>query len=378
MQKPISLYIPEYFDKVDFGKKQMVAKKTKKIIPKDSNNSTFYASIEQIENYQCSLIEIGQRYCEIATRCFHRDREEGWEMSVKVDNCKVYHYNWDDEAFHFKIYWFVISEKYMLQLCCIFEPKNASFYKWNAIQNFQQTKIDTSFDYSQEHKTAHLFSIEKTVYIKEELQELMDAQQQKEDKEKYLTEHLKLSNPKFYKILLQELQDKEEATIESFMCKDWNMYYNLYNPENFSNPDSTIEWEENSDCFEYYEKPFTKPEKTDISCSSGKAIIAPIQQLVEKKKTLEKNLLTFFENYTFKNLGAYADGIHYKWAKIEIERLHNCTYTNQEFLKRNLCLERIELTAEKHNITLHFNCSWDTEHGIDILVKNGTKCSIEY
>ena len=73
-----------------------------------------------------------------------------------------------------------------------------------------------------------------------------------------------MSNPNFYIVLETELKEKNEVLIDAFMCRDWKLYYNLFNPENFSDPDSAIEWEDNSDVFEYYEKPFTNDEKITI------------------------------------------------------------------------------------------------------------------
>ena len=91
---------------------------------------------------------------------------------------------------------------------------------------------------------------------------------------------------------------------------------------------------------------------------------------------VEEKLLSFFEHYTFGNGGAYADAIHYKYARIEIERLHNTTYTNQEFLKRNLCLQDIIFTENTNELKLYFHCSWDTEHGMDVIVDENFDCKI--
>lgn len=185
-----------------------------------------------------------------------------------------------------------------------------------------------------------------------------------------------MSNPNFYIDLKNELQENEEVEIANVICKDWNVYYNLYNPENFSDPDSTVEWENNSNVYDYYENPLTDNTKVIVVCEEDPVHLDAFKNLVAHVKKAEEQLLAFFEKYTFGG-GAYADGIHYKWAKTEIERLHSTTYTNQEFLKRNLCLEEIIITNVLDELLLHFHCSWDEEHGIDIVINQKLECRVE-
>lgn len=87
------------------------------------------ASIEKVENYQCTIPEIEEEYRAIATYIFQRDREKEWELPFKISDCKVYDYNWDDQQYHFRILWIIISEKFMLQLFGLFEPQYTTFYK---------------------------------------------------------------------------------------------------------------------------------------------------------------------------------------------------------------------------------------------------------
>lgn len=377
MKKPITLYTPNYFDKQIFEGNRLILTKTKSLLKEDSNNAKFIASIEKVENYHCSIPEIGEDYQKIAANCFHRDREKEWELPIAVSNCKVYEYGWDDQNYHFKIYWIVIADKFMLQLFGFFEPQYSAFYKRNFMTYFQNTEIDTAFDFSQTKAPKELFSFIPVNIPVEELQQRIDDEKQKEDKTRYLEENLKVSHPNFYAVLEAELKEKEEANIESFICTDWNMYYDLYNPENFSDPDSTIEWEDNSDVYEYYEKPYTDNLKVTIVCNENDFDFVILKNLIANVKTVEQRLLSFFEQYTFGNGGAYADSIHYQWAKTEIERLHKTTYTNQEFLKQNLCLQDIIITDTRNELKLYFKCSWDTEHGIDIIVDENFKCRIE-
>lgn len=265
----------------------------------------------------------------------------------------------------------------MLQLVGVFEPKYADFYKKDFLIRALDTEIDTTFDFSSENNPMQLFEFQKVEANIEELQELIDFEKQKAEKETFLKENLNIANPHFYHILEAELKEKGEVKIDSFMCTDWNMYYDLYNPENFSDPDSTIEWEDNSDVFKYYETPFTDNTKVNIACYENPISLDALKNLVKNKDKAEQNLLSFFEQYTFGNGGAYADAIHYQWAKIEIERLHHTTFTNQEFLKRNLCLKDIIFTENPNELKFYFKCSWDTEHGLAISLENNEIVSFE-
>ena len=57
-------------------------------------------------------------------------------------------------------------------------------------------------------------------------------------------------------------------------------------------------------------------------------------------------------------------------------RGRNVTYTNQEFLKRNLCLNEIILLDNTDKLQLNYKCSWDTEHGIEINFDKNYECKI--
>jgi hypothetical protein len=377
MKKPITLYVPEYYDEKIIDENRLILRKTKALLEEDINRAQFIASIENTNDYQCKIPEIGEEYQTRATKSFYKDREENWELRSEVSGLKVYTYNWDAKEIHFRIYWIVISEQYLLQLVGVFEPKYSAFYKQHFMLRGLDAEIGATFDFSSEQSPNQLFECKQVEVSVEELQERIDTEKQKENKAKFLEENLKISNPNFYSILEAELKEEEKASIDSFICKDWNMYYDLYNPENFSDPDSTIEWEDNSDVFEYYEKPYTDNLKVAIVCNEETCDLEALKKLINNINIAEENLLSFFEHYTFGNGGAYADAIHYKYAKIEIERLHNTTYTNQEFLKRNLCLQDIIITNNPNELKLYFKCSWDTEHGIDIILDENFECKAE-
>lgn len=376
--KPIQLKIPNYFDHKIADDKRLKLVKAKPLLPEDDNSAQVIASIERVPDYQCDIPELSDKYNELATKFFHRDRKEGWELANEYAGCKVYTYNWDDEAYSFRIYWFVINEEVMLQLVSICEPKYANFYKQNFMLRALDTEIDKLFDYSKNTNPSALFDVKPIEIPVSDLQELIDSKKAKEEKAQFLAENLKVSNPNFFAVLEAELKEKEFATIQAFLCTDWNMYYNLYNPENFSNPDSTIEWESNADDYEYYEKPLTNNTKTEVYYGNSICNLNMLHFVVEHKKQVEQVLLNFFENYTFGNGGAYADAIHFEYAKIEIERLHKTTFTNQEFLKRNLCLASINILENPDEISFQFHCSWDTEHGIEVVMNKDFECWAEY
>ncbi len=239
------------------------------------------------------------------------------------------------------------------------------------------TQIDTSFDYTTMQNPDTLFEINTVPDAVESLQALVTSEKIKEAKARFLERQLKVGNPNFYAVLEEELKERKLATVEAFMCRDWNCYYDLYNPENFSNPDSSIAWEDNSDAYEYYEQPLTNNTKVAISVLDNNPNLKGLRKLIKRKERAEQHLLDFFEHYTFGNGGAYASGIHFEWAKIEIERLHKTTYTKQEFLKRNLRLASIALMANTNSLELDFDCSWDTEHGIKIVLNEKLECSTE-
>lgn len=169
--------------------------------------------------------------------------------------------------------------------------------------------------------------------------------------------------------------EKTEIKLDAFMCLDWDLYYDLGNPENFSNPDSTIEWEDNSIVYDYFEKPYT--DNTTVKVSSAQDSSEILKDLEGNKDTIEKGILDLLQDYTFGGNWAYAAAKHFEWAKTEIERRHNTTYSYHEFLKRNLCLLYIDvIDNEKWIVDFDFTCSWDCEHGIKVRVVNAKEFRI--
>ncbi|MFV0606966.1 MAG: DUF6985 domain-containing protein [Niabella sp.] len=174
-----------------------------------------------------------------------------------------------------------------------------------------------------------------------------------------------------------ENSTKIDIQVDNFICKDWNVYYNLYNPENFEDPENSPEWYDVSDVYEYYEKPFSTTDK--ISFYSPEKILdfQTITEFIEKSVEIEKKILDFIVDYTFGNNGAYAAAEHYEYAKKTMEILHKTTFTNEEFIKRNLRIDTIQFGDKNDELELHFDCSWDEEHGLKINLKDNKIMSIE-
>src|SRR5690606_5954331 len=168
-----------------------------------------------------------------------------------------------------------------------------------------------------------------------------------------------------------------DLQVDNFICKDWNVYYNLYNPENFEDPENHPKWYNESDVYEYYEKPFSTAEKVTIYSSKKNQNLQVIIDFVEKSVEIENKLLDTIVRYTFGNGGAYADAKHYKYAKRTMELMHRVDFTNEEFMKRNLRINTIEFGSSDDELRLHFDCSWDGEHGLIINLKNNEITSFE-
>ena len=185
------------------------------------------------------------------------------------------------------------------------------------------------------------------------------------------------NQPDFFVSATKQLEEYEEVEIGSFICKDWLVYYNLYNPENFEDPDNPPEWYTSADIYDYYETPYTNPDKVLLFCNEKTVDLSALRNLIEHGEQREQEILSRLVKYTFGNDSAYAAGVHYDYAKKTIEQLHQKTYTKEAFLKRNLCLDTIELVADQSVLLLHFDCSWDEEHGLLIRLEDGEIVEIE-
>ncbi|UZR98095.1 DUF6985 domain-containing protein [Chondrinema litorale] len=182
---------------------------------------------------------------------------------------------------------------------------------------------------------------------------------------------MKITDPDFFDTLKESLPKKNQVEIDNFMCKDWNVYYELYNPENFEDPlNPPGAWYDPNSNYEYYEKPFRGTEHITIYTDEEKVSLTALQKLIKNSDSIEQEILSTLVNYTFGNGGAYAEGKHYAYAKKTIELFHNTTFTDEEFIKRNLRIDTIVIPAEKDEVHIDFRCGWDGEHGIIVKIKN--------
>jgi hypothetical protein len=168
-----------------------------------------------------------------------------------------------------------------------------------------------------------------------------------------------------------------ELEVDNFICKDWNVYYNLYNPENFYDPENHPEWYNPSDVYQFYEKPFVTAEKITIYSADKIQNLQVLIDLIENAAEIENKLLNAIVNFTFGNGNPYLDPKHYEYAKRTMELLHKVEFTNEEFIKRNLRIDTIQFGDNDDELLLHFKCSWDEEHGLIICLKNNEIMSFE-
>ncbi len=184
-------------------------------------------------------------------------------------------------------------------------------------------------------------------------------------------------------MLLKQLNEENEKVgeidveIPNFIFKDWNVYYNLYNPENFEDPENSPEWYDESDVYEYYEEPCSNAETITFYASEKVGDFETIEAFVKESVNIEKKVLDAVVDYTFGNNGAYAAAKHFEYAKRTMEILHQTTFSNEEFIKRNLCINTICVGQEDDELELLFDCSWNEEHGLTVYLKNNDVVSLE-
>lgn len=184
-------------------------------------------------------------------------------------------------------------------------------------------------------------------------------------------------------IVLKQLKEQNEdfgevdLEVHNFIFKDWNVFYNLYNPENFEDPENSPEWYDDSDVYEYHEKPYSNPEKVTFYSSKKVKSFKNVEELINKSAEMEEEILAAIVKHTFGNGGAYASAEHYEYAKRTMEILHKVNFTNEEFIKRNLCINTIIIGEEDNELELHFDCSWNGEHPLVVLLVNNAIKSIE-
>ena len=183
--------------------------------------------------------------------------------------------------------------------------------------------------------------------------------------------------------IIEQLEEQSKSLGEinfeadNFICRDWNVYYNLHNPENFEDPEDSPEWYVASEVYKYYETPLKTTDKLNFYSSEKVENFKSITDLINKWADIEKMLLDAIVHYTFGNGGAYASAKYYVYAKKTMEILHETKFSNEEFIKRNLRIKTIEFGEEDDEIALIFDCSWDEEHGLIIRLKNNELIAFE-
>ena len=181
-----------------------------------------------------------------------------------------------------------------------------------------------------------------------------------------MAKKLNISDPQFFSTIktLFNQDSREEIRVDNFICKDWNVFYDLGNPENFEDPEAAPEWYDSSDVYEYYKSPFCNSSSIHFYSADKISDIGALEDLIEKKESYESKLLDFFVHYTFGAGGAYAAKEHFEYARKTIELLHDTKVTEKEFIKQNVCLDTVIICNSPDKIKLHFHCGWDSEHGV--------------
>ncbi len=196
-----------------------------------------------------------------------------------------------------------------------------------------------------------------------------------------MPEILKSEDPQFYaKLLSTVLEDYDnEAQIEKFMCKSWEIHYDLFNPENFEDPEDQ-EWSQyNPDHFEELKVPH--PEAATLNVYGHERQkhydFTTLQDLIKNPASFEERILNFFVHHTFGDGGAYAEGKHFRYAQTTIEDYYKTSFTQKEFMLRLLRLETIILPSAEDGLKLEFMCAWDMEHGVVLEFKEGNMVESE-
>jgi len=113
---------------------------------------------------------------------------------------------------------------------------------------------------------------------------------------KYL---LKTTDPDFFiglRRVLQFIRMEKlvmAVPVKNFICKNWNCYFDLHNPENFDNPEGVKEWHNNSKCYDYYEKPYWDPLILNIWSDVEDEGFSALQNLIENAAAYEEKILIF-------------------------------------------------------------------------------------
>ncbi|KZL20622.1 hypothetical protein PsAD2_01108 [Pseudovibrio axinellae] len=196
-----------------------------------------------------------------------------------------------------------------------------------------------------------------------------------------MTKILKLENSNFYSKLISTISEDfdRQAQIEKFICKSWEIHYDLFNPENFEDPEDHELSKNNPDYFEELEIPHTNAAILDVFGHNRQKDydVTTLQDLIKHTALIEERILDFFIHYTFGDGGAYAEGKHYRYAQTTIEDHYKTSFTQKEFVRRLLRLQTIILPSAIDGLKLEFMCAWDMEHGVVLEFKDGSMVESE-
>lgn len=158
------------------------------------------------------------------------------------------------------------------------------------------------------------------------------------------------------------------VSVKNFLGLTWNVFYDLYNPENFEDPENSPEWYDSSEFYEVFENGFRDPSSVRVFGTASEATLSVLRELIHNASSFEGEIVDYFIQYTFGGGGAYAASQHFEFARRTLELFHKQSMTQKDFIERTICLNSIVLEEGSEVVELRFHCGWDFEHGVSIKV----------
>lgn len=372
MHKPIHIRLPSYYNEQINNSGMLMLKKTMSLFEGDQTKALYLAKIVSVKDYVCSLSEVSEKCRKNTSRMFKQDLKEKNFLPLegfKEKKIEVYSYNFTTDISFESIYLLVFDENWMLEIASIVEPNNLFFFKNRFAIHIYDIVINKELHSDSCIDPHKIFDI---TYIDVDHTDLL-SELKKKNKIKAKKEKIKLLlNPSHYnfkKSIYDYLLSEEYLNIHLSFCQEWHCLYELYNIENFSDPNKSIDsladyWKYQSSAKKPHHSVCVYTNITDIELTN-------YFNLYEKTLLLENKLLLAFEAYTFGG-GLDPNLIkNFECAKKTIEQSEAQLYTNTDFLKKCLSLNHVEI-KEKSCLQFHYTCAWDTEHGVFVtLTENG-------
>lgn len=193
-----------------------------------------------------------------------------------------------------------------------------------------------------------------------------------------------MANDKFHINLVQLEKEIIQAskTRDSYhsifpIFEDWICRYDLYNPENFLDPDHLPEWYsgDQTEHWEYYDKRDPN-EAVNINFFLDEEewlgekieILPQIQFLLENKEKLSGDFYDLVFNYVYEN-HSWANSKHFDYALKCINKAERTCKNREVFIKNMFGLSEILFSPSK--VEFIFKCSFDTEHGLSVTLIGG-------